>query len=49
MLRTKVQDPKHEICQKWKPTQDNYIFQPNLLYIIFDHFIVFSHQYDSKI
>ena len=35
-------------CQKWKPTQDNYIFHPNILHIVFGHFVVVSHQYDSK-
>jgi len=36
---------KTKSCQKWKPTQDNYIFYPNLLHIIFGHFVVASHQY----
>jgi len=36
-------------CQKWKPTQDNYIFHPNLSYIIFSQFVVVSRQYGSKI
>jgi len=26
-------------CQKWKPTQDDYVFYPNLSYIIFNHFV----------
>ena len=34
--------------QKWKPTQDNYIFYPNLFHIIYGHFVVVSHQYGSK-
>ena len=35
-------------CPKWKPTPDNYNFHPNLLHIIFGHFVVVSHQYSSK-
>jgi len=27
-------------CQKWNQTHNNYIIHPNLLHIIFDHFIV---------
>jgi len=49
MLRTKVQEPNMKTCQKWKSTQDNYIFHPNLLHIIFSHFVLVSNQYDSKI
>ena len=32
-------------CQKWKQTQDNYIFHPNLSYIIFSQFVVVFRQY----
>jgi len=46
MLETKEQDPKYENLPKWKQTQDNYIFHPNLLDIMFGHFVVVSHQYD---
>jgi len=35
--------------QKSKPTQDNNIFHPNILHIIFGHLVVVSHQYGSKI
>jgi len=36
-------------CQKEKPTQDDYVFHPNLSYIILDHFVIVSHHYGSKI
>jgi len=46
MLRTTEQEPKYENLPKWKLIQDNYIFDPNLLRMIFGHFVVVSHQYD---
>jgi len=36
---------KTKSCQKWKPTQDNYISYLNLLHIILGHFVLASHQY----
>ena len=35
--------------QKWKPTQDDYVFHPHLSYIIFSHFVIVSLHYASKI
>jgi len=49
MLRTKVQDRKLENLPKMETNQDNYIFHPNLLYIIFDHVVVVFHQFSSRI
>ena len=37
-LEQKYRTLNTKTCQKWKPTQDNYIFHPNLLHIIFGHF-----------
>jgi len=33
-------------CQKYKPTPNNYIFHPNILHIIFGHFVVLFYDHD---
>jgi len=37
-----------KICQKYKQNQDDAVSYPNLSLIIFDHFVIVSHQYGSK-
>jgi len=49
ILRTKEQTLNKKTCQKKKPTPNNYIFYPNLLHIIFGHFVVDFRQYGYKI
>jgi len=45
MLRTKEEDPKYENLPKMELTEDDYVFHPNLSYIILDHFVIVSHHY----
>ena len=47
--QNKRQDPKYENLQKIETNPNNYIFHPNLFYIIFDHFVVVFCQHGWKI
>jgi len=48
-LKQKYRTLNTKTCQKWKSTQDNYFFHPNLSQIIIGHFFAVSRQYSSKL